>query len=102
MNATEISGEIFNVGSQNRIRILDLAARIRELTASDSKVTFIPYEDVYETGIEDMLHRIPAIAKVYDAIGWSPTYDLEGILADVIDHARTAPVTLETGSGAGT
>jgi UDP-glucose 4-epimerase len=102
MNATEISGEIFNVGSQNRIRILDLAARIRELTASDSKVTFIPYEDVYETGIEDMLHRIPAIAKVHDAIGWSPTYDLEGILADVIDHARTAPVTLETGSGAGT
>jgi UDP-glucose 4-epimerase len=95
MNATGISGEIFNVGSQNRIRIIDLAERIKELTGSDSRIAFIPYEEVYEQGIEDMLHRIPAIDKIDETIGWRPTRDLEAILADVIRYARTAPTAVE-------
>ena len=95
MDARSISGEIFNVGSQNRISILDLAQRIKDLTDSSSELSFVAYEDVYEQGIEDMLHRIPAIAKIRDAVGWEPTYDLEQILADVIEHARAAPVVVE-------
>jgi UDP-glucose 4-epimerase len=95
MDATHISGEIFNVGSQHRIRIVDLAERIKELTGSDSRIAFIPYEEVYEQGIEDMLHRMPAIDKIGETIGWRPTRDLEGILADVIRHARTAPAAVE-------
>jgi UDP-glucose 4-epimerase len=97
MDARHISGEVFNVGSQNRIRILDLAERIKELTRSASRITFVPYDQVYDQGIEDMLHRIPAIDKIHDAIGWRPSLDLERILADVIDHARTAPVAVEAG-----
>jgi UDP-glucose 4-epimerase len=56
---------------------------------------FVPYEDVYEQGIEDMLHRIPAIAKIHDAVGWAPTYDLERILDDVVEYVRAAPVAVE-------
>ncbi|MEP6893126.1 MAG: NAD-dependent epimerase/dehydratase family protein [Gaiellaceae bacterium] len=82
------SGEIFNVGSTNRISILGLADRVRELTDSTSDLTFIPYEKVYDQGIEDMLHRIPSIEKVHGAIGWQPERDLESILADVVQYYR--------------
>jgi UDP-glucose 4-epimerase len=95
MQARELSGEIFNVGSTERVRIADLAERVRTLVASASPVVFVPYEQVYTLGIEDTLHREPAIDKIRAAIGWKPTLDLDRILADVIDWARTAPAALE-------
>jgi UDP-glucose 4-epimerase len=94
MDDTSTSGEIYNVGSQERIRILDLARRVRELIGSSSELVFVPYGEVYEQGIEDMLHRIPTIDKIRAAIGWEPALRLERILHDVIGHARTAPVAV--------
>jgi UDP-glucose 4-epimerase len=91
MDAEAISGDIFNVGSTQRVSILDLAERVRELTGSRSELTFIPYDDVYGLGIEDTLHREPAIEKIGAAIGWRPSLDLDRILRDVIEHARAAP-----------
>jgi UDP-glucose 4-epimerase len=88
MAATEISGEIFNVGSTQRIRIVDLAGRILTATGSESELAFVPYGEVYGQGIEDTLHREPAIGKIREAIGWEPRLDLDRIIADVIDHAR--------------
>ena len=82
------AGEIFNVGSQNRISVLALADKVRELTASSSDVKFVPYEDVYGQGIEDMIHRIPSIEKVHAAIGWEPQRSLDDILRDVVEHVR--------------
>jgi len=96
MDAGELSGEIFNVGSQHRIGIRDLADRVREAIGSRSELVFVPYDDVYGQGIEDMLHRIPAIEKIGAAIGWAPTLGLEQILADVITHTRAAPVLIES------
>jgi UDP-glucose 4-epimerase len=90
MEAEDISGEIFNVGSANRISIMDLAKRVIAATESESSFSFVPYERVYGAGIEDMLHRIPSIEKIKGAIGWEPEFDLQQILADVISHARTA------------
>jgi UDP-glucose 4-epimerase len=83
-----VSGEIFNVGSTERIRILDLAERVRSLTGSASEFVFVPYEQVYGLGVEDTLHREPSIEKVRSAIGWQPQLGLDRILADVIEHAR--------------
>ncbi len=94
MDARHISGEIFNIGSTESIGILELANRVRELTGSSSEIEFIPYDKVYEQGIEDMLHRIPAIGKVGEAIGWRPTLDLERILADAVEYARGRPVSV--------
>jgi UDP-glucose 4-epimerase len=82
-------GEIYNVGSTERITIADLARRVLEATGSSSELVFVPYEDVYEGGIaEEMFHRAPAIDKIAAAIGWQPTIDLDGILDDVISHTR--------------
>ena len=88
MDAQSISGEIFNVGSTDRIKILDLAERIRELTSSRSELSFVPYDEVYGVGIEDTLHREPAIGKIESATGWRPSLDMSRILDDVIDHVR--------------
>ncbi len=92
MNARETSGEIFNVGSQERIRILDLADRVKVMTGSKSKLEFIPYDEVYGLGIEDMFHRIPDIDKIAEAVAWAPTRTLEEILTDVVAHFRHAPI----------
>jgi len=90
MDAPNTSGEIYNVGSPNRIRIIDLADRIREALGSSSELEFVPFDQVYGQGIEDMLHRIPSIAKVGAAVGWKPERTLEDILADVIADKRSA------------
>ena len=56
---------------------------------------YVEYDRVYGQGIEDMLHRIPSIEKVSAAIGWQPQRTLVEILADVIDHVKTAPALAE-------
>ena len=89
------SGEIYNVGSTHRIRIIDLAERVRELTGSESDLVYVPYEEVFGQGIEDMLHRSPAIDKIRGAIAWEPERDLDTILRDVIAHAETSPAEFE-------
>jgi UDP-glucose 4-epimerase len=83
-------GEIYNVGSTERIAIADLARRVLAATGSSSELVFVPYDEVYEGGIsEEMFHRAPAIDKITAEIGWSPTIDLDGILEDVIAHTTS-------------
>ena len=89
MEDTEISGDLFNVGSQERIAIRDLALRVLALTGSASETVFMPYEDVFPHGsMEEMFHREPSIEKVRAAIGWAPTKTLDDILADVLAFER--------------
>jgi UDP-glucose 4-epimerase len=88
MDDPSTAGEIFNVGSNRPIRILELAERVRELTASSSEIVFVPYDQVYGHGIEDMKHRAPSVEKIRQAIGWAPSLGLEQILADVITEMR--------------
>jgi UDP-glucose 4-epimerase len=89
MESDATSGEIYNVGSQSSITIAELAQRVLELTGSASTIVPVPYEKVYGTGIDDMLHRMPAIEKIGAAIGWAPTRSLDEILADVVAFERT-------------
>jgi UDP-glucose 4-epimerase len=51
MEATEISGEIFNVGSSERVTILQLAERVKGAAGSESQIEYIPYDRVYDQGI---------------------------------------------------
>jgi UDP-glucose 4-epimerase len=93
MDETSIRGEIFNVGSGNRTSILDLAHTVLRRTGSDSPLVFVPLDQVYGVGIEDMLHRSPSIEKIAAAIGWQPSRTLDDILEDVIAHAREVAAT---------
>jgi UDP-glucose 4-epimerase len=84
------SGQIYNVGAPNQISVLGLAERIKQLTGSSSETVYVPFAEVYGSGIDDMLHRVPCIDKVRDAIGWLPMHTLEEILQDVIEHATAS------------
>jgi UDP-glucose 4-epimerase len=88
VEADGVSGEVFNVGGTERISIAGLADRVLELTGSSSELTYIPYDEVYGLGIEDTLHREPAIDKIAGVIGWRPEKGLDVILDDVIAQAR--------------
>ena len=78
-------GEVYNIGSDHEVTILELAERIKRITESDSPITFIPYDEAYEEGFEDMPRRVPDISKVGDLIGFRPEMSLDGILTSVID-----------------
>jgi UDP-glucose 4-epimerase len=93
------AGEIFNVGSTEKIRIVDLAQRVIDKTGSSSEIVFVPYEEVFDRGVEEeMFHRSPSIEKIAAAVGWRPTADLDGIIADVVDHTRRQGPAHQTGA----
>ena len=79
-------GQVFNIGSNQEITILDLARRVKELTGSSSEIVFVPYDEAYEEGFEDMPRRVPDISKVGELVGFRPRMDLDGILKSVIDY----------------
>lgn len=85
MDEPKAVGEVFNVGSNQEITILELAKKVKELTKSDSEITFTPYDEAYEEGFEDMPRRVPDISKVNKLVGFKPQMPLEGILRTVID-----------------
>lgn len=85
MEKTEAVGEVFNIGSTEEVSIIELAERIRELTRSKSEIVFVPYDEAYEQGFEDMPRRVPDTSKIRDAVGFEPKMDLDGILKSVID-----------------
>jgi UDP-glucose 4-epimerase len=89
MGSDTTSGDLFNVGSQERIAIRDLAERVRAAVESRSEIVFVPYEQVYPHGaIEEMFHREPSLEKIESAIGWQPTRTLDEILEDVVAYER--------------
>ncbi len=81
-------GEIYNVGSQHEITILDLARRIIARAGSPSDIKLIPYAQAYAAGFEDMRRRIPGIDKIHAAIGWRPVIELDQTLDEVIAETR--------------
>lgn len=86
----EAPGEVFNIGSQQEVSILDLAKKVKEMTRSDSEIVFVPYEKAYEEGFEDMPRRVPDTGKIEALIGYRPKLDLDRILERVIDYLSTA------------
>jgi UDP-glucose 4-epimerase len=68
------------------ISIRDLAERVKEITQSDSEIVFVPYDQAYEEGFEDMPRRIPDISKISELVGFRPEMGLDGILESVVDY----------------
>jgi len=82
------TGEVFNVGSAQEITIVDLATRIKEMTNSDSRIVFVPYDEAYEEGFEDMLRRVPDISKVSNLLGYEPHISIDETLHTIISYQR--------------
>ncbi len=84
MQKSEAVGEIFNIGSTEEITIGDLAQKVKEKTESISEIVFIPYEEAYEEGFEDMAKRIPDVTKIGQFIGFKPRTGLDKSLDQII------------------
>jgi len=83
-------GEVFNIGTNHEITILDLAKKVKEMTGSKAEIVFVPYEKAYEEGFEDMPRRVPDIGKIQKLIGYKPALSLEQTLQRVIDFFSQA------------
>jgi UDP-glucose 4-epimerase len=81
-------GQVINIGTIEETTIGDLAERVRELCGSNSPLRFIPYDEAYEAGFEDMLRRVPDLTKAETLIGYRPRHTLDDVLAEVIDEFR--------------
>jgi UDP-glucose 4-epimerase len=82
-------GEVYNIGSDREITITELANRIKYLTDSPSRIVFVPYDEAYEEGFEDMMRRVPDLSKIGALIGYQPKVGLDEILNHVIEHERS-------------
>ncbi|NNE64997.1 MAG: NAD-dependent epimerase/dehydratase family protein [Pyrinomonadaceae bacterium] len=76
-------GRVINIGNPEEISIKGLAEKAIEMTGSSSEIEFIPYEEVYGAGFEDMKRRVPCIDRANELIGFKPTRTLDDIINDV-------------------
>ena len=81
-------GQVFNIGTDELISITELAEKTRMLCESESEIHYIPYDEAYEAGFEDMSQRMPDISKVHDAIGYKPRYNLENTIGEIIEYFK--------------
>jgi len=95
MDTTESVGQVFNIGSTEEISILKLAEKVKELTKSSSEIVFVPYDDAYEEGFEDMPRRVPDTTKINQLVGFKPKMTLNGILETVISFHRGRPASYD-------
>jgi UDP-glucose 4-epimerase len=80
-------GEVFNVGSQEEISINELAHRVLAKTRNVAGIQWIPYEQAYDRGFEDMRRRVPDTTKLRSLTGWGPRRRLDDILDETIAEA---------------
>jgi len=88
MDAPAAVGEIFNVGSDEAVTVLELAGRVKAQAASASPVELVPYEQAYGKGFEDIRYRVPDTAKLRGLVGFRPTMDLDGIIGQVLAYLK--------------
>ncbi|HVG29056.1 MAG TPA: GDP-mannose 4,6-dehydratase [Pyrinomonadaceae bacterium] len=91
MDSEEAVGQVFNIGSNEEVSILELARRIKQITRSDSEIVLVPYDEAYEEGFEDMPRRVPDITKVGALVGFRPEMSLDGIIERVVEYHRQQP-----------
>lgn len=81
-------GEMFNIGSDEEVTILELSRRIVEHTGSCSQIQFVPFDQAFQSAFEDIPRRVPNTAKVRALTGWRPTLTLDQILDETIAQTR--------------
>ena len=86
MDSDKAIGEVFNVGNNEQISIMDLAKKVISVTGSSFAIEMVEYEKAYPAGFEDMERRVPDISKIKRVLGWQPEIGLEQIIKDIAAH----------------
>jgi UDP-glucose 4-epimerase len=93
MGAPQAEGEVFNVAGHSEISIRDLAQLVIDRTHSSSQIRFVPFEDVYGEGFEEMTRRAADTAKLESTIGFKCDTSLDETLDLMIAFARDSAPT---------
>ena len=88
-------GDVYNVGRRDEISISELAGRVIELAGSSSEIKYVPYNEAYAAGFEDMRRRVPDVTKLRETIGYAPDTPLDEALRRIIavHPSSAAPVS---------
>jgi UDP-glucose 4-epimerase len=89
-------GEVINLGNSEEVSINDLAKRAIALTGSTSEIKYVPYDEVYGDGFEDMRRRVPSLEKAMRLVGYQPTRSLDDIINDVAAEFRASATPTRT------
>lgn len=89
LNVEGTEGQVFNIGNDEEVSILELARRVREATGSSSAIDLIPYDQAYSEGFEDMPRRVPDLTKVRNLLGYEPKMKLNDIIRSVIAYQKS-------------
>ena len=76
--------------ANKKISINDLAKRIIRETESKSEIKYVPYEEAYGQGFEDMERRVPNISLIRELVGWEPKRDLTKIISDIAKEMKSS------------
>jgi UDP-glucose 4-epimerase len=83
-------GEVFNVGNDREVSIVELAERVKKLTSSDSPIVFVPYAKVYGEGYEDLRRRVADISRASRLVRYCPRIGLDQTLTAIAEAERAA------------
>lgn len=81
-------GEVVNIGSDEEVTIEGLAQMVKQRAGSNSEIVYVPYDQAYEPGFEDMLRRVPSLNKLTSLAKFSPRTSLPEIVDSVVAHFR--------------
>jgi UDP-glucose 4-epimerase len=81
-------GKVINIGNDFEISINDLAKKVIEETNSKSDIVYVPYEEAYGDGFEDMERRVPNIDLIKSLVGWEPKRDLSNMISDIAEFLQ--------------
>jgi UDP-glucose 4-epimerase len=81
-------GQVFNIGSNEEVTILQLAERVRQRASSQSEIKFVPYEQAYEAGFEDFRRRVPSLDRIQQTLEWGPTTPLDETIDQIVAYYR--------------
>jgi UDP-glucose 4-epimerase len=85
----EAVGQVFNIGGDEEITIAELAQRVKRIVGGDSEIIYVPYDEAYEEGFEDMPRRTPDLSRIQQVIGYRPTTGIDQIIERVVEYYRT-------------
>ena len=90
IDSKDAVGQVFNIGNDREISIMELAQLVIAKTGSSSAIVSKSYDDAYGAGFEDMSRRVPDILKIKRVLGWSPKLGLEEIITDIATHLKSS------------
>lgn len=88
MSCPAAEGGVYNIGSDEEVTIEQLADKVIELTQSKSQKQIVSYEEAYGKAVDDMMRRVPSLARIREVIGYEPKMTLERSLQSVIEDVK--------------